>query len=398
MLAYAASQWQANAAKNQLVLGPNGKQAVISAEDFEQISTIKIPDPGQATTNFILANVIGATQTINGNLTVTGTINSSGGSGGDDLLNGDLVFSNAADRSIRFNAAKVTGSSSLSILGNDSLDGAGGDVLITAGSGGDIDNGGNILITSGISGATSGDSGDVTIASGESVNDADTGDVIIKTGGVGANGDAGDIKLLVGASNLVPTGGNVLIRSGDNASNGDQAGNVLLVGGDNTETNGGGGDIKLTAGLGATIAKNGGISIGTDNAPGLLDIGHTDMTVPIRTFKSVKMQEQDEGFLWTTVNSSIGGSTITANAKAGRVTFTGVTIAGNAQVDFIINNTSATGRGLAVFACTTVPPDASNPYVAVINWSANTITVTVRNRTATTTGSLNWTIDFLCLE
>jgi phage baseplate assembly protein gpV len=98
-MAFQALQYQANASKNQLVLGQNGQKAVISAEQFGQVSTVKIPDPGTATADFVLTSVASGSQTINGNLTVTGTVTSSGGSSSGDFdLTGDLVFSNAADR------------------------------------------------------------------------------------------------------------------------------------------------------------------------------------------------------------------------------------------------------------------------------------------------------------
>ncbi len=260
MAAYVAAQWQATSSKNQLVLGPPGQHAVISAEDFGQVSTIKIPDPGSATSSFVLKDVKGGSQTINGNLTVTGSqtvdgdltvvgkINNSGGTTGNLLLNGDLVFSNTADRKIRFDAAKTAtfaDGANLSIIGNDSgVDGNdGGKVSIVGGIGGD--NGGNVEINGGFGEALG---GNILIKGGESTDSSAAGDVTISSssGNVTLQSTSGTVEVKTTA------GGEINIEAGQGVTNGPKVTITAGVGGSAT-----GGALFLQGGD-ATIGANGG--------------------------------------------------------------------------------------------------------------------------------------------
>lgn len=401
MLAYAASQWQATGLKNQLTLGPFGKQAVINAQNFLQISTINLPDPGTASTRFVLTDSKQGSQTIQGNLIVTGIVTSQGGSSGDDLLNGDLVFSNAANRSIRFNAPQTNTGSTLSIIGNASTGDAGGNLELNGGAGAPSNDGGAILITSGGTSDTGGSSGRVAISTAANTEGI-SGTLTITTGDSGQ--EAGSITIQPGSSTSTATAADLILKSGDTSSSGDQAGDIIIVGGTGKTSKTEGGDIWIDAGTG--VQSNGAVSIGTLTAASNISIGNADMTTNIEIFKtivlddavSIKATDVLEGFFWTPITGTSGTATTTANGRSGRASFTGVAIAGNTTVTFTVQNSSAKSSGLALFSCGSVPPDASEPFVATITWTSGNIAVAVRNRTATTTGSLNWNIDFLCFD
>ncbi len=278
MTAYAARQWQANGSKNQLVLGPNGQQAVISVENLGQISTIKIPDPGSATTNVVLTDSASGTQTIKGNLVVTGTVtDAGGGSDGPDILTGNLVFTNTADREITFNEPNAAAGVSLSILGNQGSAGNGGDIIVKSGAGSAV--GGSLVLEVGQGGGgTNGtiEIGASTAPSSITIGKTDmatnilinktieiVGNVAFDSGNTrdirfnGPNAGAGKQLNILGNDSDSATGGHVLVQAGA---------------GDTT-----GGDLLLEAGEGSTV-DSGAISIGTNNAPSKITIGAPSMT------------------------------------------------------------------------------------------------------------------------
>lgn len=270
MAALLAQQYQAFGSKNQLVLGQNGQRAVLSAESFGQVSTVKIPDPGTSSADFVLTNVASGTQTINGNLTVTGTVTASGGSGGDDLLNGDLVFSNAADREIRFNAANAAAGVKLSILGNDSTVG-GGDVA------------GSVVVKAGNGLAAATDGGDLTLAAGAGFGTGGGGNLSALSGAAGANTNSGTATFgsvaggaTIGSSGLVAIAsgtttdgitGTVTVSSGNASGTSRNSGGVGILTGTSTATSG---LINLQTGSGTT--KSGDITTLTGGGPATGDI------------------------------------------------------------------------------------------------------------------------------
>lgn len=316
-MAFAALQWQASNSKNQLVLGPNGQQAVLSAENFGQISVIKLPDPGTATTNFILEDSKLGSQTVKGNLVVTGTVTSSGGSGGDELLNGNLVFNNAADREITWNADQTADGSSLSILGNSSDGGNGGDVNITSGAAlsgskaaGDVNisgadgfgtgAGGDVILTGGL-GGLSGGGGNITLLAGEpGATSGDGGNVKVTANNATGTGLGGQVTIDAGNGGTAQTGGKVAITAGDGKTTG-VGGAIELTGGAGGASGAGGaltllsggaagaasGAVNIDVGLGTT---NGDINIGAGaNAPATITIGKSSMTGNVTVAKTLTL-------------------------------------------------------------------------------------------------------------
>lgn len=289
MSAFAASQWQGTGSKNQLVLGLNGQQAVLSAEDFGQTSTIQIPDPGQSKSSFVLTSSAAGSQTIEGNLTVSGTLTSSGGSNIHELLlNGDLVFSNATDRAIRFDATKQgTDGVDLNVLGNDSNGGAGGNVSVTGGQ------------------ATSG---------------AKAGGSVVISGGK-ATGTGGELKLIGGEG--VTLGGDVTIISGK--ATGGVGGNVTIDVGN--------------AGVPGVIK----IGTSTDTPPSFIHIGQKiDFLGPIvlSTIGGIAFNSGGNVTMEAVTKSAASPTaTVTLNARVGHAVFTGFTTAAGAKEKFTVKNT-----------------------------------------------------------
>ncbi len=304
-MAYAALQWQATNDKNQLVLGPNGQQAVISVEGFGQISTIKLPDPGTSTTNFILQDVKGASQTINGNLTITGSTTVNGnetvkgnlvvdgtitGTGGTDLA-GDLVFSNAADRAIRFDATKATAGAKLSILGNASSGGAGGEIAITAGAptagnnaggplnlkagaGSGTSAGGDVSITGGAGSLTAGSNGgSVSLTGGDSNSTGQSGSILLNAGPTNvAGGVGGQAALNAGDGNGSGLGGNLTLSAGDAGATAAGAGGKVDITAGKAGPANIGGAVNVTAGAGNTTGVGGALNL-TAGAGGATGVG-----------------------------------------------------------------------------------------------------------------------------
>ncbi len=285
MMAYVASQWQANHFKNQLVLGPNGQQAVISAEKFGQVSTIKIPDPGTASTNFVLTDSKSGVQTIHGkliidgepvidgNLVVNGTITSLatqeqlhlGPEGKQAILNADglgqdstyaLPDPGKSSTSILVADVKTgpqTMNSSLVLAGNLIMSNTADRSIIH---GLAATNATRTLTIQGSANSTAGDGGIVAIVAGESVGGAAGGEVTV-TGGVG--GDTGGSVNLVGGKGNTGNGGNIYLQGGM-AENG-TGGNLFLYCGESNGTNKSAGSITMSAGNGTDTADGGFIEI-----------------------------------------------------------------------------------------------------------------------------------------
>lgn len=213
-MAYEAFQWQASTSKNQLVLGPSGRQAVISAENFDQISTIKLPDPGRASTSVVLTDNKTGSQTVNGYLNVQGDMNVTGtvtaaktvvaptGDFKDVVLTGDLVFENLEDHKIRFDAAVDSGAGkALSITGNQGADKQkGGAVSVLSGAATTSSSGGLLLLQGGPgTGGASG--GGVRVAGGFVGNGAGNGGNLSLFGGdstAGGTGNGGQVIIIPG--------------------------------------------------------------------------------------------------------------------------------------------------------------------------------------------------------
>lgn len=260
-MSYSAEQLLATGPKNQLVMGLNGQQAVLNVEGLGQISVVNVPDPGTAKgTDFVLTNSAKGGQTINGNLTVNGSIKTSSGDG-PDLINGDLVFSHAADRQIRFDAAS-TGKvgANLSIVGNESTDKHGGDITITPGKS-DTKNGGDLTLNGG-QGAGGGGSvfvfagtagGAITILSGAGEN------AEISINSRDADDNTGAISVYTGAS-ASGNSGVLNIFTNDGAV---QSGDIQLYTG--TAKTGSSGNIDIYTGTGITGANSGSLQLYTSN-------------------------------------------------------------------------------------------------------------------------------------
>lgn len=283
-MSYVVEQLQATDPKNQIVMGLRGKQAVLSAEDFGQVSVINIPDPGQATgSKFVLTDTTSGSQQINSGIGLVG----------------DLVFSNAADRAIRFDKTNEGAGAKLSIVGNDAKTGTAGSLVLQAGNAvaGNTFGGGVFLIGGDATGNTTG--GAVTLISGrgDSVNSGpvgimsgtsktgSTGSISINTGdskktsgGVqlitGAGADTGDIKITTGNASAT-TSGKIEIKTGIAATPG---GINISTAGSTGEGNGG--DIKLQcgsssgAGFGGLLSLiSGGSNSGTAGNV-VLDVGN----------------------------------------------------------------------------------------------------------------------------
>lgn len=288
MSAFAATQWQATGSKNQLVLGANGQQAILSAENFNQISTIHIPDPGTANSAFILTDSSTANQTINGNLNVTGTVtsNTSGGGGAGLTLSGDLILTNTANRAIRHGTTPVDEQRTLSVFGSDSNGGAaGGNVEVVAGNA--------------TTGANTG--GDASLVGGESSGGAAGGKVFITGGsGIAGAGNGGEVVINGGGAPSGKTGGRITVTSGAGAdlnlttlgTTGAASGEVNITTGTaigaasgdinirpGQSTTSIGGSVLVDAGQGNTAANYGSIQIGANVSASSIVIGTPLMTV-----------------------------------------------------------------------------------------------------------------------
>jgi hypothetical protein len=348
-MAYKAPQWQATAEKNQLVLGP--QHTVISAEDFGQVSTIKVPDPGRSISEFVLTDSKTGSQVINGNLTVTGVVQSKGGSSGDELLNGDLVFSNAADRAIRFNATKQSGDAAdLSIVGNSSDSGVGGQISITAGNSGPTKAGGDVNVTGG-TGNTTGNGGALNLTGGTSGKTGPTiGGSVNITSGHGAT--SGDISLEVDPTSSA-------------------SGRILI--GNNV--------VKAPAGiiLGQRTNMTGGILVQT-NGTIILNAGGL----------------QTMQFATTSVASPTASATL--HTFAGKVTFTGFTTAAGARQAFTVtNNQFSLSDAVLATVCNKGSKDAQMTLTRV-NTETDGVLIfnTINNGTDVLNGDVNitfWILD-----
>lgn len=255
-MAYAALQWQGTGTKNQLVLGRNGTQAVISAENFGQISTIKIPDPGVAKSSFVLTDSKSGAQSINGNLNVSGT-----------LTGGELTVTDVTVDTLTVKDLTVTGTST---FGN--LTAAAGDIealtvkdLTVTGTSAfgnltvdDLTVNNTITATAGDFGTVS---AEVITASTSAKVEGDltmAGNILFDNGADrqisfdAAKSAADAVKLsLLGNDSNGGAGGSLVIKSGA-ATSGDKTGGLLQITGGAGSGNGQGGQVEVTAGVTAS--------------------------------------------------------------------------------------------------------------------------------------------------
>lgn len=389
-MAYVAQQLQATGSKNQLVLG-SGNAAVLGAEKFGQVSVIKVPDPGKAKgTDFVLTSTATGGQTIQGNLTVVGTIKASGGSSGDELLNGDLVFSNASDRQIRFDAPKISQGAQLSILGNTSTDDNGGDILIRAGTA--LDNGGQggaVTVWSGIGGPSGGITGPATFGSAPGTLSSTTTDSADATLSSGDGRATGDVTVITGTASNGESG-ELHLKTGDASSD---TGSVYISTGDSSASDSG--SITLFIGHGGA-GGNGLINIGVDGyPPASINIGRNDMAGDITINGSVAgglLLNAGGNQAMTCVTNKTASATMALNGRVGHAVFIDFTTpVGNRQA-FTITNTAHTSPTQLIFAtvCNTGSADAQMTLTRVNNTTAGTLIFnTINNGTADLVGDVH---------
>lgn len=280
MAAFNAAQWQATASKNQLVLGPNGKQAVISAEDFGQISTINIPDPGQARAEFVLTSSASGTQTINGNLIVTGTFTNPSASN-NEVVDGDLILTNTANRAIRHGTGPVPVTRTLSIIGSESeASQAGGTLIVQGGKatqGSAV--GGKVEIVGGL-GFSGGAGGPVEITGASGVSSVSNGGSVKITGGTaGENKTGGFINIITGnGGENNGISGNLLMQTGNgglNPTTQGASGSIAIKTGDSFLPGSGSGSIAISTGSGISQSGNLTIDVGPAIGEGQILIGQS---------------------------------------------------------------------------------------------------------------------------
>lgn len=96
--------------------------------------------------------------------------------------------------------------------------------------------------------------------------------------------------------------------------------------------------------------------------------------------------------------SGSSGGAVTCTGRAGSVTFTGVSVAGNADITLTMTNTSVAGSSTrlvyAMAGCTT----GASLSVKSVTSSANTVAWVVTNGTGLTTSTANIVFDFIVLN
>ena len=104
------------------------------------------------------------------------------------------------------------------------------------------------------------------------------------------------------------------------------------------------------------------------------------------------------GFVYSgTLTASAAAATVVLHGKVGRATFTSQTCAGNSTLALTITNAQAGSAGLVNFS-TSLAAAVTGPdlFLQSIVWTSGTsIVVTIANDSVTSTGSVNWTIDFI---
>lgn len=195
-------------------------------------------------------------------------------------MSGDLVFSNAANRSIKFDAT-TTGSNgvSLSVVGNDSDGGVGGTVSITPGaatsgdkSGGSLalrtGNGfgggasGSILIQPGQAGATGMGGGIQMAAADGGMTSGAGGPIYILSGsGTGTNASSGLINIMTGFPTGTGTVGAMNIEAGSSVGDDVDGGVITMRGGNTSGDKSKGGGLTFLAGHGTTTGAGGAVFV-----------------------------------------------------------------------------------------------------------------------------------------
>lgn len=124
--AFAAQQWQGTGSRNQLVLGPAGQHAVISAENYGQTSIVRLPDPGRNVTSFVLTDSKTGSQTINGSLTTTGNLTTNANlivNGSTEVTGNSVIDGNLTVKQDATVEEDLTVEQNLAVTGNSVLDG-----------------------------------------------------------------------------------------------------------------------------------------------------------------------------------------------------------------------------------------------------------------------------------
>lgn len=91
-----------------------------------------------------------------------------------------------------------------------------------------------------------------------------------------------------------------------------------------------------------------------------------------------------------------GATPLTCNGNRGITSFTGVTVAGNADATVVVNNSTITTASACSAQILNNPTAAAGPAVSSVTPTAGVLTIVLTNATATTTGSVTFNIGFNC--
>jgi len=93
-----------------------------------------------------------------------------------------------------------------------------------------------------------------------------------------------------------------------------------------------------------------------------------------------------------------GATPLTCNAARGIASFTGVTVAGNANATVVVNNSNIATTSACTAGILNNPTAAAGPAVSSITPTAGVMTIVLTNATATTTGAQTYNIGFNCFN
>ena len=277
-------------------------------------------------------------------LTVTGTVTlgnvQKGGTAGD-ILN-------------------ITGS------GNTNVDGAGGNITVTAAQGNGTGNGGSLTFTSG---------------SANSSGNAAGGIVSIVAGNAYGQGAGGDVGIYAGTSSNATTGalgGNIILSGG---SHNQQGGNVVVSAGRATGLNGPGGDIIIKAGS-STGSANASRIIFQTGTP-----GSSGNTVQVLSNRAVISDTNVNILMTTAAANTASGALVIAGGIGVGGNIHGSAFYGNATGLFSIPAANVSGAvANATYAVTAgTVSTAAQPTITSLG---NLTTLTVDSGTITSTSPI----------
>lgn len=159
-------------------------------------------------------------------------------------------------------------------------------------------------------------------------------------------------------------------------------GPTVLTGGTTINTSGAANTTIGTGGTGTTFLGN---ATGGTTVAGRMSVsGISTLTGGINTAPVVV---------------TAGASPLTANARSGQVTFSGVSIAAGATQSFVINNTSIAAIGTVIlYSLVGATSGAALNIQSVTNVANTSSTIVVENGTGATTSTANITFTFLVLN